>query len=366
MKSIVARVAVSCAIGAVAVAGVVAQGAQGNQGAQSAAGQSRDYNAEIRKLVASAKQAAAFEFQGALVRTCLQPPLSGAENTTDTVPPYVTDPSQAPPRSTWYADPAKIYDDFYFVGGKVHTAWALTTSEGIILIDTIYPYNSEELIEGGLKKLGLDPSTIKYVLITHGHGDHIGGAEMLQKKYGAKIVMGGPDWDMVEKYPNRYKTMAPKRDIVATDGMQITLGGKTVTVWLTPGHSRGTISFTFSVLERGKPVNVVTAAGVATSFINNRPDPGIKNYQIYMDSQRKMAEKAAETKATVFISNHTEFDDAVFKNLILEGHRNDPNPYEIGAQRIQNFFRVTQDCARAAQIALEAEAATGRKHWIFQ
>ena len=134
---------------------------------------------------------------------------------------------------------------------------------------------------------------------------------MLQKQYGAKVVMGGPDWDAVEKYPNRYKTMAPKRDIVATDGMKITLGGKTVTVWLTPGHTPGTISFTFTVLDRGKPVNVVSSAGVATSFINNTPDPGIKNFQIYFDSQKKMAAKAAETNATVLISNHSEFDNAV-------------------------------------------------------
>ena len=61
---------------------------------------------------------------------------------------------------------------------------------------------------------------------------------MLQTRYGARVVMGGPDWDLVEKYPNRYKTMAPKRDIVATDGMKITLGGTTVTIWLTPAILR--------------------------------------------------------------------------------------------------------------------------------
>ena len=76
-----------------------------------------------------------------------------------------------------------------------------------------------------MKKLGLDPKNIRYVLISHAHADHIGGAEMLQTRYKARVVMGGPDWDWVEKYPNRYKTMAPKRDIVATDGMKITLGG---------------------------------------------------------------------------------------------------------------------------------------------
>ena len=111
------------------------------------------------------------------------------------LPGYITDPASAPARDTWYAEPARVFDNLYFVGGKVHSSWALTTSEGIIIIDTIYPYNSEELIVGGLQKLGLDPKTIKYVLISHAHGDHIGGAEMLQTRYGARVVMGAPDWD---------------------------------------------------------------------------------------------------------------------------------------------------------------------------
>ena len=186
----------------------------------------------------SAKDAAGFEFTGTLARICVLPQ-SGGENTSDTLPGYITKPASAPARETWYADPARVFDNLYFVGGKVHSAWALTTSEGIILIDTIYPYNSEELIVGGLKKLGLEPKNIRYVLISHAHGDHIGGAEMLQTLYGARVVMGSPDWDIVAKYPNRYKTMAPKRDIVATDGMKIALGGTSVTIWETPGHTPG-------------------------------------------------------------------------------------------------------------------------------
>ena len=352
MRSRPARTMVPVAI--VVVLAVIVTRAQGTN-------QARDFDAEIRAAVASAKQAAGFEWQGALVRTCLQPPQIGAENISDTVPGYISNPASAPARSTWYAEPSRVFDDFYFVGGKVHSAWALTTSEGIILIDTIFPYNSEELIIGGLKKLGLDPTTIKYVIVTHGHGDHIGGAEMLQKEFGAKVVMGGPDWDEVEKYPNRFKTMAPKREIVATDGMRITLGGKTVTLWLTPGHTRGTISFTTTVQDRGRPVNVVSSAGVATSFINNTPDPGIRNFQIYIDSQKKIAAKAAETKATVLISNHSEFDDAVDKNRMLAGRGNGPHPYEVGAESVQNFFKVAEDCARAAQIGLEKQAAAAGK-----
>jgi metallo-beta-lactamase class B len=317
----------------------------------------RDFEAEIQAALGAAKTAAGFDFLGTLVRTCLLPQ-SGGEDTRDNVPGYVTNPAAAPARETWYAEPAKVFDNLYFVGGKVHSSWALTTSEGIILFDTIFPYNSEELIVGGLKKVGLDPTNIRYLLISHAHGDHIGGAEMLQMRYKPRVVMGEPDWNMVEKYPNRYKTMAPKRDIVATDGMRITLGGTAVTIWLTPGHTPGTLSYTFTVLDRGKPVNVAYSGGTAFNFVNNTPDPGIRNFQTYIDSQKRMAEKARASGATVLLSNHSEFDNAVNKNRMLAGRGNGPHPYEVGAAGIQRYFEVMQGCARAAQLRLEQRLAS--------
>jgi len=312
----------------------------------------RNFEAEIQAALESAKTAAGFEFLGTLVRTCLLPQ-SGGEDTRDNVPNYITNPASAPARDVWYAEPARVFDNLYFVGGKLHSAWALTTGEGIILIDTIYPYNSEELIIGGMQKLGLDPKNIKYVLISHAHGDHIGGAEMLQNRYGPRVVMGGPYWDLVAKYPNRYKTMAPKRDIVASDGMKITLGETTVTIWLTPGHTPGTLSYTFPVLDRGRPVNVAYSGGTAFNFVKNTPDPGIQNFQTYIDSQKHMAAKAAATGATVLLSNHSEFDNAFNKNRMLAGRGNGPHPYEIGAAWVQRYFQVMQGCARAAQLRLE-------------
>jgi metallo-beta-lactamase class B len=320
----------------------------------------RDYEAEIEKALRGAKNAAGFEFQGTLVRTCLVPQ-SGGENTSDTPPGYVTNPASAPPRDAWYADPAKVFDNLYFVGGKLHSAWALTTKEGIILFDTIYPYNSEELIIGGMKKVGLDPRDIKYLIVSHAHGDHIGGAEMIQARYKPRVVMGGLDWDLVEKYPNRYKSMAPKRDIVATDGMKITLGESTVTIWLTPGHTPSTLSYTFTVLDRGKPLNVAYSGGTAFNFVNNTPDPGIRNFQTYIDSQRHFAKQAAATGATVLLSNHSEFDYAIHKNRMLAGRGNGPHPYVTDSETVQRYFLVMQGCARAAQLRLEQKAAEAAK-----
>jgi metallo-beta-lactamase class B len=327
--------------------------------AQNARG-GRDFDAEIEAAIRSAKQAAGFEHLGTLNRICLLP-ASGGENTSDNVPRYVLEPSTAPPRASWYAEPARVFDNLYFVGGSVHSSWAITTNEGIIIIDTLYPYNSEEAIVGGLQRLGLDPEDIRYVIISHAHGDHIGGAQMLQERYGARVVMGGPDWDLVERYPNRYRSMAPRRDIVATDGMEITLGDVTVRLWETPGHTPGTLSYTFTVREQGRPVSVAYSGGTAFNFVNDTPEPGIRNFQSYIDAQRHIAEEAARADATVILSNHSEFDDAVTKNKMLAGWRAmatlgagaGPHPYEIGAEWVQRYFQVMQGCARAAQLRLE-------------
>ena len=316
----------------------------------------RDFDSEIETALRGAKRAAGFEFLGTLNRICLLP-ASGRANTSDNLPRYVRDPSIVPPREVWYADPAKVFDNLYFVGGKIHTSWALTTSEGIIIIDTVYPYNSEELIIGGLERLGLDPEDIRYVIISHAHGDHIGGAQILQDRFGAGVVMGGADWDLVETYPNRYATMAPTRGIVATDGMELTLGNTTVTIWETPGHTPGTLSYTFTVFDDGRPVNVAYSGGTAFNFVNATPDPGIENFQSYIDAQQHIAEQAAATGATVLLSNHSEFDNAVNRNRMLAGRGDGPHPYELGEEWVQRYFQVMQGCARAAQLRLEQERA---------
>src|SRR5204863_6900905 len=137
-------------------------------------------------------------------------------------------PGPAPAHDTWFIEPAKVFDNLSFVGSKIHSSWALTISEGIILIDPLYTYNSEEEIVGGLKKLGLDPATVKYVIISHAHANEVGGAKLMQERYGAHIVMGASDWDVVDESVNGFPTGKPKRDMIATDGMKITLGGRTV------------------------------------------------------------------------------------------------------------------------------------------
>ncbi|HZM60447.1 MAG TPA: MBL fold metallo-hydrolase, partial [Vicinamibacterales bacterium] len=86
-------------------------------------------------------------------------------------------PPPPPARETWHAEPVKVFDNMYYVGMTEYSAWAITTSQGIILLDAIYDYSIEDEVVGGLKKLGLNPADIKYVVVAHGHLDHAGGAK---------------------------------------------------------------------------------------------------------------------------------------------------------------------------------------------
>lgn len=293
---------------------------------------------EIDAHLTAARNATGFDFTGTLARLCVAPPFTtGIRDAA---------PGKPPARETWFTEPAKVFDNLYFVGSKIHSSWALTTSEGIIVIDTLFTYNSEEEIVGGLKKLGLDPANVKYVIITHAHGDHVGGAKLLQDRFKSHIVMGGPDWDSIEKSVNGYPEGKPRRDIVADDGQKIMLGDTSVTIVTTPGHTPGTLSMTFPVKDRGRTLYVAYSGGTAFNFPSTTP-----NFDIYIQSQKKMAAAAAAANATILMSNHSEFDYATTKIKLLAARKpGEPHPYEVGKEAVARYFTVSEECAQAQKL----------------
>lgn len=136
-----------------------------------------------------------------------------------------------------------MFDNLYYVGMTEYSAWAITTSDGIIVLDAIYDYSVAEEVTGGLTKLGLDPKAIKYVIVSHGHLDHAGGAKYLQETYGARLIMSAADYDLLDQQNPSWK---PKRDMAATDGMKLTLGDTTLTLITT---STGTTYRPIAILQ---------------------------------------------------------------------------------------------------------------------
>jgi len=250
---------------------------------------------------------------------------------------------QGPPdRSTWYAEPVKVFDNLYFVGQSEYSVWAVTTSEGIIVIDTIFDYSVEEEVAGGLKKLGLDPANIKYAIVSHPHPDHHGGAKFLQDRYGARVIMSAADWDVLDK-TNGTK---PKRDMIATDGQKFTLGDTTLTMYITPGHTPGTISFLIPVKDNGKPHLAALWGGTGL----NADRESIQNY---IQSAQRFSKIAQQAGADMILSNHTDWDQSkVYLPQLAKRTTGSPNPYIVGNESVRRYLKVAEECATSRLMRL--------------
>lgn len=91
-------------------------------------------------------------------------------------------------------EPYQAFDNVYFVGLCWVSAWLIKTSDGPVLIDTLYGEFTDRLIEN-IKQVGVDPADIKMVLLTHGHFDHVGGVAKLKKVLtNARFVMAEQGW----------------------------------------------------------------------------------------------------------------------------------------------------------------------------
>ena len=223
----------------------------------------------------------------------------------------VQDRSAVVPRKEWFAWPANIFDQLYFIGTKTAGVWAVNTPDGVIVIDTNFHYNGAELMMG-LLNFGVDPNNIKYVLITHAHDDRYWGAKSIQEKYpNARIGMSAADWDVVAKdsSPPQFK---PRKDLVITDGQKITLGGITVTAYITPGHTPGTLSFIIGPLTNKNSVASDNDRhfasiwggvdlGLGRQGVQYWPD-GVTMMKTYISSFRRFIDLQREAAVDVILS----------------------------------------------------------------
>jgi len=263
------------------------------------------------------------------------------------------------PREQWYTEPSKVFDNLYYVGATRVTdvtIWAITTSEGIILIDAGNDYQTEDLVINGLKKFNLDPQQIKYVLVTAAKPQNFSGARYLQDHTKARIAISEADWNVIEK-ANFPADMKPKKDMVITDGQKVTLGDVTVTLYVTPGNTPGTLSMIISPLKDGNQKHVASHFGgrgfvVAENGVQYFPNE-MATMKVWSEQIQRFKGIAEKAGADVFLSPRVSIDRTLDKlNALRFRKPGGPHPL-VNKAAVSRGQTVLYECMQA-QLAYRA------------
>ena len=214
--------------------------------------------------------------------------------------------------------PFKVFDNLYYVGVKKISAWLLESDQGLILFDSLYGDLTGLAIES-IRELGFDPDDIRYVIVSHAHRDHIGGARRLQEEFGSVVMMTEADWSIAAEPANPEDYPKPIRHLSASDGSTLNLGRTRLRFFQTPGETPGVLSTRFTVYDNGYPHEAFLFGGADLNFA------GIQQTELYINSvERLMQLEGIE----VNIPNHPEFGE-VFERyeILVEREDGDFHPF---------------------------------------
>ncbi|HEH9433086.1 TPA: CAR family subclass B3 metallo-beta-lactamase [Aeromonas sobria] len=203
-------------------------------------------------------------------------------------------------------EPYQAFDNVYNVGICWVSAWLIKTSDGPVLIDTLYGMYTDQLIEN-IKKIGVNPADIKLVLLTHGHFDHVGGVSKIKALTNAKFAMTAEGWREAQADAQKSQgtpeawTMPAAADIIVKDGDVITVGDTKFYAYATPGHTWGTTSYALDVKDGDKIHRAITIGGLGLNAID-----GITQVEAYINSvdRIKAMVNASQNPIEVHLTMH--------------------------------------------------------------
>ncbi|PCJ17536.1 MAG: hypothetical protein COA96_17630 [SAR86 cluster bacterium] len=214
--------------------------------------------------------------------------------------------------------PFQVFDNLYYVGAKWVSAWVLETDQGLIVFDSLYGDLTDIMIDG-IRELGMDPNDIRYVVVSHAHYDHIGGARRLQQEFGAVVLMTEEDWQMIEEPAVFQEYDKPIRHLTVTDSGTLNLGRTSLRFFKTPGHTTGVLSTRFTVYDNGFPHTAFMFGGVGLNF------SGVERMDMYINSVKRLMTMG---DVEVNIPNHPGSGEIFERYEILKDRQDgEPHPY---------------------------------------
>ena len=207
--------------------------------------------------------------------------------------------------------PFKMAENIYFVGGQAVSCHVIDTGEGLIMIDTGYPFMGDQILES-MREVGLNPADLRILLHSHGHHDHIGNTIRFKKLTGAKTCISRIDNDMCNgkfflswpKEVSRPQLEPFDCDVLLDDGDEIALGNTRILCRLAPGHTAGTLIFFIHTVHHGRPITCAMHGGVG---INSMAKEYLESRGLSLDCREQFREglhRFAGEKVDLVLGNH--------------------------------------------------------------
>lgn len=250
-------------------------------------------------------------------------------------------PLSAQDTASWKrAFPAhKIAGNLYYVGTEDLACFLIVTPEGHILINTGLA-DSTPLIRDSFRQLGFRMEDVKILLTMQAHFDHVAAMSEIKKISGAKVFATEADAPILEDggksdpYFGKSGWFEPvKVDRRLKHGDVVELGGVKLTVVCTPGHSKGSVSYTMEVDDAGhrRSVALANMGSVVMPLVGNTKYPNIAgDFVLSFDRQKKL-------KPEIWVASHASQYRMAEK--IKTGSFIDPDGYKQTVRRMERQFQ---------------------------
>ena len=252
--------------------------------------------------------------------------------------------------------PFRMIGNIHYVGASDLTAYLIITPQGHILLDCGLE-ETAPMIKENITQLGFRLEDVKWILVSHGHLDHAGGVAQMKEATGALLLAGEIEKPLLERggkgdfhYGDQVPYPPVKVDRTLRDQETVELGGVRLTAHLTPGHTKGCITWTMQVEESGRLLEVV--------FVGSTSIPGYRlihntNYPNIAEDYTRMFAVMKQLPGDIFFGAHGIFYSMQAKRKRLDAGEK-PNPY-IDPEGYKSFINATEQTYRE-QLKKEQEA----------
>jgi metallo-beta-lactamase class B len=266
-------------------------------------------------------------------------------------------------QASWLSpiEPLRISDHVWQIGTASITALLVKTEQGALLIDGGMP-QAAELLLAQMKRLGVAPRELRYILHSHAHADHAGPLAAIKRATGAQLISNAESAVLLERggsndihFGNDIVFPPVRADRLLQDGEVIQLGSLAFTVTFTPGHTPGSMSWTWTDTREGRPLRI--------AYVDSLSAPGYRlvgnpAYPKLLETYQRSAAVVRQLPCELLLTPHPEQSGWNY----ADAARPHPKPTTCAAYAQAAEARWTQQVAEQQRQALRDNLAHDPVH----